>query len=208
MSAFEQAVEASCPACDRERAQTRVFDGAKVQHLRCETCGAIHAYSVDDPATAPAPQAGVRVLDLAALTELHGSDNARPYRADTSFGQGELIDHPSFGRGYVMTVLSPGNKMQVLFDDKRRILVCRLDSGARAQEAAAKSPAAVTPPRKASSRRRSRRRPRSEPAPVASEAPTQNQGPVACPRCGRSVHPYNVLLTPSGEPAGCMYCRG
>ncbi len=148
------------------------------------------------------------MLDLASLTELFGADSARPYRADTSFRAGELIGHPKFAIGYVMTVLSPGNKMQMLFGDKRRILVCKLDPLARAQEAAAKSPAAAKPPRKPSPRRRSTPRPRSEPAPVSHDAPKlQKQGPVACPRCGRSVHPYNVLQTPSGAPAGCMHCR-
>ena len=184
-----------------------------MQHLCCETCRAIHVYSVDDPSTAPTPEAGVRVLDLTSLTELLGADNARLYRADDSFREGELIGHPSFGIGYVVTVLSPGNKMQVLFGDKRRILVCRLDSGSRPSgdehpKAAPPRTPATRSPRKPSSRRRSRPRADAEPAPIRDDAPKQNQGPVSCPRCGRSVHPYNVLQTPSGKPAGCMYCRG
>ncbi len=207
MSVFDQPVDAVCPVCERERSQRRVFDGGKIQHLCCESCGAIHAYSVAASGTAPAPKPEVRVLDLASLTELRGADDAHPYRADESFREGELIDHPKFDIGYVVTVLSAGNKMQVLFGDKRRVLVCKLDQSARAQKAAAKFPAPVEPPHKPAPRRRSRPRPRSEPAPVSHDAPPSKQSPVDCPRCGRSVHPYNVLQTPSGKPAGCMYCR-
>ncbi len=208
MSAFDPAVEAICPACDRKRTQKRVFDGGKIQHLCCESCGAVHAYSAGDPDAKPASEAGIRVLELTSLRELLGAGSARPYSASESFRAGELIGHPKFDIGYVMTVLSAGNKMQVLFGDKRRVLVCKLDLVARAREAEAKHPAPVQPPRKPAPRRRPKPRPRSEPEPVSSAAPPQKQGPVSCPRCGRSVHPFNVLQTPAGEPAGCMYCRG
>jgi hypothetical protein len=40
-----------------------------------------------------------------------------------------LFKHPSFGVGYVVAVLSPPVKMEVMFADKVRLLVCGPGSG-------------------------------------------------------------------------------
>lgn len=47
----------------------------------------------------------------------------QPYEMDRSYDKGEVIEHPQFGVGVVVNVLSP-TKVEVLFPDVRRKLVC------------------------------------------------------------------------------------
>jgi len=46
-----------------------------------------------------------------------------PYAMDRAYEKGEVIEHPQFGVGVVVTVLSP-TKIEVLFPTVRRKLVC------------------------------------------------------------------------------------
>lgn len=45
----------------------------------------------------------------------------KDYSSSSSFYQGDLIHHFKFGRGFVQS--SFGNKIEVLFEDKMRLLV-------------------------------------------------------------------------------------
>lgn len=49
------------------------------------------------------------------------STELKKYSFRGSFGTGDLIDHASFGKGYVTSAHE--NKIEVLFEDKLRILV-------------------------------------------------------------------------------------
>ncbi|NOX25809.1 MAG: hypothetical protein GXP59_06815 [Deltaproteobacteria bacterium] len=51
-----------------------------------------------------------------------------PYAANTCFKDGDIIDHPKFGVGKVLSCITP-NKMQVQFREGERILVCVLSNG-------------------------------------------------------------------------------
>jgi len=45
-----------------------------------------------------------------------------PYRADQTFAENDVIDHPSFGRGVVLKLIFP-DRMDVLFQDETKTLV-------------------------------------------------------------------------------------
>lgn len=51
-------------------------------------------------------------------------DTIKKYSSTESFYKGDLIEHERFGRGRVQT--SFGNKIEVIFQDKMRILIHRL----------------------------------------------------------------------------------
>ncbi len=48
----------------------------------------------------------------------------KPYQSASSFYVGDYITHKSFGMGYIQS--SFGNKIEVLFEDKIRLLVHRI----------------------------------------------------------------------------------
>jgi hypothetical protein len=49
---------------------------------------------------------------------------ASEYNKSASFYQGDYISHTKFGLGYIQTTF--GNKIEVLFEDKVRLLVQRV----------------------------------------------------------------------------------
>jgi len=52
-------------------------------------------------------------------------DEAIPYVMTNSFNIGDIIMHPKFGVGKVLSFISP-NKMQVVFRECERIMICVL----------------------------------------------------------------------------------
>jgi hypothetical protein len=105
-----------CPECDVTEKQRLKYHGKGIYHLRCHACGVTCAYAGDPPHG--------QLLDYAALVESTGT-KPRPYRPTRSFGSGELIDHIKFGLGYVLVMREPPDKMEVLFADQQRLLICR-----------------------------------------------------------------------------------
>jgi hypothetical protein len=51
--------------------------------------------------------------------------NPKTYRADQPFEMKDVINHPKFGKGIVIRI-QPPDRMEVLFPDESRILVCAL----------------------------------------------------------------------------------
>jgi hypothetical protein len=125
--------------------------GGKITRVHCNTCRSQHAYRSRPPGTAAAggatsgaaraaahgptrsgtarratrttragkaaPQAG----DYPAL--MHGRDpsQARPYRLSEHFAAKDLIAHPTFGLGLVLSS-KDGSKIEVLFPDGPKTL--------------------------------------------------------------------------------------
>ena len=48
-------------------------------------------------------------------------ENFKEYLTSASYNMGDFITHQSFGHGYIQLTL--GNKIEVLFEDKVRLLV-------------------------------------------------------------------------------------
>lgn len=61
------------------------------------------------------------ITDLAHIGWRVPEQQARPYAVSQKFAVGDLIDHPKFGRGSVVTVL--GQRMEVEFADGKHTLV-------------------------------------------------------------------------------------
>lgn len=74
------------------------------------------------------PQSAVVGALLAGLADTipivwrEAEKQARPYGASQKFAVGELVEHPKFGRGSVVSVLN--GRMEVEFPDGKRALVC------------------------------------------------------------------------------------
>ena len=82
---------------------------------------------VQDPRVTKAPAQFVQALgdalgELAQLAWQPVERTARTYSAKATFAVGELIEHPKFGRGSVVAVLS-GHKIEVEFPDGKHTLV-------------------------------------------------------------------------------------
>lgn len=115
---------AVCPTCAVESLHRIVYENAAVQHLRCDECDAAHV--------CPAKGSFHAKMDPRPLGKLieDASDGApEPYSIRNAYHPGGVFAHPKFGTGYVFAILSPPQKMEVLFADKVRFLVCGPGSG-------------------------------------------------------------------------------
>jgi hypothetical protein len=101
--------------------------GRSIARVRCNTCGADHAYRrTSGTAAVPAPRAGGRttqrvVLGFEAQIQARGAETARAYNPRTTFQVDELIAHPTFGLGIVRAVRQ--DKVDVAFKAAERTLV-------------------------------------------------------------------------------------
>jgi hypothetical protein len=59
----------------------------------------------------------------AKLREKSEGAEAKAYAIDAEFTENDVVDHPRFGTGYVIQLLSP-TKVEVLFEDGIKRLVC------------------------------------------------------------------------------------
>jgi hypothetical protein len=124
-------VEAYCQKCRTEGPHTvitRYED--EVRQVQCATCGHVHAYKPirpdpgdEDITETPAGRRRVpkKVSWEEAMRQL-GTQRPRTYGFREAFRQGEYIDHPKFGRGYVSEVLDE-SKIEAVFRDGPRVLV-------------------------------------------------------------------------------------
>jgi len=136
-------IVAFCKKCEADKPHTvlEVLEGGKrLGKVRCDTCREEHPFRRPKVAPPKPPK------EKAAKPRRHGSKSKAPqevvaaeawrqveamvqaaaktpYQMGRSFEKGEVIEHPQFGVGVVVTVLSP-TKVEVLFPTVRRKLVC------------------------------------------------------------------------------------
>ncbi len=136
-------VESRCTRCRRVTNHIIVaMVQDRVVRVQCNTCDGVHNYY---PPTSPAerspraaaapaaprpPRAGSRRGQSADLEEWQELSRTlagprRPYAMDSPFQVNDLVEHPVFGLGVVRAVARP-NKMEVLFQDGRKVLRCSL----------------------------------------------------------------------------------
>lgn len=96
-----------------------IFENSTVRHLRCKSCDVVHVC-----ATKGSFQARVQPLPFAELIALATQGGVEPYSIRRDFHPTDVFSHPKFGAGYVCAILSPPQKMEALFEDKLRVLVC------------------------------------------------------------------------------------
>ena len=128
-------VDAFCNKCKMTLAHTVLATiGEKIARVQCNTCGSQHAYrGKSAPAPRRAPSGASRTAAGAAVSPsrqtitfeqlLQGRDvsSARRYSPKDTYAKDDLVDHPSFGYGIVMTVRS--DKVNVLFKSFEKTLV-------------------------------------------------------------------------------------
>ena len=131
-------VEAYCTKCKMVLAHSVVaMAGAKPRRVRCNTCNGEHNYRAEKPV---AKTAGKTATKKAAKTpkkattkrtrqsweEVMQEAAAKPhkkYSMSGNYGEGDWIEHATFGLGCVQTFTAP-NKITVRFADTTRMLVC------------------------------------------------------------------------------------
>ncbi len=114
--------------------------GGKITRVHCNTCRSQHAYRNRPPGTAAAAGGATRSSAVRRTTRttrankaapqaddypalIHGRDasQARPYRLSEHFAPKDLIAHPTFGLGVVLSS-KDGSKIDVLFPDGPKTL--------------------------------------------------------------------------------------
>jgi hypothetical protein len=126
-------VEAYCTKCKLVLAHTvMAMDGAKPRRVRCNTCNGEHNYRPAKPVSKAAPKKGEKKAKTTTKKtrqtweEVMQEASAKPhkkYSMSGSFGEGDWIEHATFGLGCVQSFIAP-NKITVRFADATRMLVC------------------------------------------------------------------------------------
>ena len=96
--------------------------GDKPARVSCNTCRSQHAYKAQPPG-----QTGTRTVKRGAnryqsLLKAGESSVTKNYSPSTKFELGDVLEHPTFGRG-VATAVKDGAKIEVLFETGSKTLV-------------------------------------------------------------------------------------
>jgi hypothetical protein len=127
-------IEAYCTKCKLVLAHSVIaMQGTKPRRVRCNTCNGEHNYRAAKPvartATKKAAKPGKRTTTKKtrqSWEEVMKEAAAKPhkkYSMSGSFGEGDWIEHTTFGLGCVQS-FTPPNKITVRFADSTRLLVC------------------------------------------------------------------------------------
>ena len=113
-----------------------VMSGEKIAKVECKVCNARHAYvsptaepKVKKPATPRPKKAALasskQALALAEQWEKLVTPCAKPltYSMERTFQIGDVIDHPTFGLGYVQKLMKPCTA-EIQFKDAIRNMRC------------------------------------------------------------------------------------
>jgi hypothetical protein len=124
-------VDAFCTRCELTLAHTvHAVVATRPVKVECNTCHGVHRYR--GPAGSPAARPGARaerpararpeVVSFDALLGAKRVSEARPYSAARRYAVDDVVDHPTFGRGFVSAVRD-GGKMEVTFRSDVKVLV-------------------------------------------------------------------------------------
>jgi hypothetical protein len=126
-------VEAYCTKCKIVLAHTVVAMGAtKPRRVKCNTCDGEHNYRASKPAAKTPAKKGERKTRATtrktrqSWEEVMKEAESKPhkkYSMSGSFGEGDWIEHATFGLGCVQSFIAP-NKITVRFADSTKLLVC------------------------------------------------------------------------------------
>lgn len=126
-------IDAYCSRCKLNlRHIVIAMVGEKIVKMQCRTCGGIHGYrsgvsQKKSPGGVRSAAARIKtdpVQTLYALWEKSMADaegKEVPYAMDRSFREGDIVNHPVFGKGIVLK--AHYKKCAVLFRDAEKTLV-------------------------------------------------------------------------------------
>jgi hypothetical protein len=125
-------IEAYCTKCKIVLAHTIVaMQGQKARRVKCNTCDGTHNYrpSKPEPKTAAKKSGKAKSTTRRVrqswdeIMQQATSKPKKPYLMSGSFGEGDWIEHRTFGLGCVQS-FTPPNRIVVRFADSTRTLVC------------------------------------------------------------------------------------
>jgi hypothetical protein len=126
-------IEAYCTKCKAVLAHTVVaMEGPKARRVKCNTCSGEHNYRASKPIAKAPSKKGAKTAKTSvrktrqSWEEVMQEALAKPhkkYSMSGSFGEGDWIEHNTFGLGCVQTFVPP-NKITVRFADATRMLIC------------------------------------------------------------------------------------
>jgi inhibitor of KinA sporulation pathway (predicted exonuclease) len=128
-------VDAYCTKCEMVLTHTIVaLQGTRPRRVKCNTCGGDHNYRATKPTAKAAakksdkpksPSKRVRQTWDEVMQEASTKPH-KSYSMSGSFGEGDWIEHRTFGLGCVQS-FTPPNKISVRFADSTRLLICNKD---------------------------------------------------------------------------------
>jgi hypothetical protein len=125
-------VDAFCTRCELSLAHTvHAVVGGRPVKVECNTCHAVHRYRGPAGASAPARSGAgtarpervrAEVVAFDALLAGKRVAEASPYSPRRTYAVDDVVDHPTFGRGFVSAVRD-GAKIEVTFRSDVKLLV-------------------------------------------------------------------------------------
>ena len=102
--------------------------GKKPARVSCNTCKSQHSYKANPPGegsrktpgSAPSPRRSANRYQ--SLLKANGESAVKAYSPASKYEQGDVLEHPTFGRG-VATAVRDGTKIDVLFESGSKILI-------------------------------------------------------------------------------------
>jgi hypothetical protein len=125
-------VVAYCTKCKKDLDHvivTLVED--KVKKVLCKTCEKEHVYKAPKGEKAPVKKKSAAkakkkkvspVEEWEMAMEQAKDATVKVYTQDGLFGEGEKVDHSTFGQGLVVKLISP-NKMEVIFEEGSKFMI-------------------------------------------------------------------------------------
>ena len=120
-----------CTKCQLELGHTIVaMVGSEPARIRCNTCRTERNYrqktSVEAILKSSSPKPKIVRPDLfQAKLQENLMKTQKPYRIYQNFELNDVIQHPTFGQGVVIKLSFP-DRVEVLFKDQSRVLMCKL----------------------------------------------------------------------------------
>ncbi len=118
-------VDAFCTRCQLLLAHTVIaMVGAVPVKVECNTCRAVHRYRGASSTPRRVASRESRASQTVSFDELLASQSGAPrrYAPTLLLATGDVLDHPTFGRGFVSGVKDPG-KAEVTFRTGVKTLV-------------------------------------------------------------------------------------
>ncbi|HSB20426.1 MAG TPA: hypothetical protein VLD85_10495 [Anaeromyxobacteraceae bacterium] len=119
-------VDSFCSKCDMVLAHTiHAMVGPRPVKVECNTCHAVHAFRAPDRGVRKKPARPRADRAAMGFDELIRGKNlalAVRYTPQTTYAVDQVIEHPTFGLGFV-TDVKDGGKVQVTFRSDVKVLI-------------------------------------------------------------------------------------
>jgi len=126
-------IVAYCTSCKLDLAHVIVaLDGEKVKKVLCKTCNKEHVYkdpkegkvlSKKKKTTANSKKKKMSPFEEWEMVMGQAKDAPiKVYAQDGSFGEGEKVNHNTFGQGLITKLIKP-NKMEVIFKEGTKFMI-------------------------------------------------------------------------------------